>query len=675
MRLGGWTTCAALLIAAFTYAAPQKAPGDELEAAAAAEKAGQYSQASDHYQKFLAMESTATNPTAVVEVRVRMATDLFLAHRFADSLQALRPVFAWKHRPVDTGVPAQAWVVAGLDDLQLNRLDRAIRNLRQGLQSNPTSGTARLALGDALARSGHLSQAAQEYRDQTQRTPKVVEAWYKLGVAEGQLARETFSRFTGQHSEDPVAEMLIAERSLNRGDGLGAAKILLPMIGGGKKTGGGLTAQHEDQRTTLPGIHADLGQAFLEQGYVCAAENEFQKELAADPESSPAWFGLAETESLDSHWDSALSRVRHLMLFHTTDMERRLELQPPAALRKAWHQGGLHMPASLAPTAAGHLWQSWLQGNGVSGVRIESTQQDSCPMLPSHDASTPGRWLPEGCYARLIRQLHGGLNQKDHPTIAEKIKLTEAEYRLSRFDDAQAGAERLLKSDPQCGWAIYWLAQSAEALSFQSLLQASLLNPNSPRVHEMLARDDADHYQWKQATAEYETALRLAPNLTDLYFGLGTAYWQAGDWSRAEPALRKTLETSPASTVAAYELGDTYVNERQWANAVLYLKKSITDPEVGRKARLDLAKAESELGHTQQALAELTPIENDDLDGEIHFRLAALYRKIGELEKARRALAESEKLRQASDAMTVERTRETEQERAKLRQAAKQESH
>ena len=661
-----------LLIAVSGYSSPQQTVGGELRAAALAEKAGNYAQAADHYRIVLTMQMASANLNASTEVRVRMATDLFMAHRYQDSLRSVNPVLDLKPGTTREGILSQAWVVAGLDDLQLNRLDSAIFKLRHALVLNPASGTARLALGDALARSGHLRQAVQEYHDQTQHTPKVVEAWYKMGVAEAQLAKETSNAFARSHTKDPVAEMLDAEQFLNREDGLGAAQILLRMIGAGKTSNGGLVARHENpQSTTLPGVHADLGQAFMEEEYVRAAGAEFRKEITIDPESAPAWFGMAETESLDSNWDAALSRVRHLMLYHPHELERRLELQPPSVLRAARHRGGLRVPANLGQTEEGRLWQSWLRGNGISGARIESTHPDSCPILSAHQASTPGLWLTEGCYARLIRQLQGRMSQ--HPTVSEKIKLIEADFRLSRFDDAQAGAELLLKSDPQCGWATYWLAQSAEALSFQSLLRASSLNPNSSRVHEMLARHDADHYLWKQAIAEYQTALRLAPNLTDLYFGLGTAYWQEGDWAQAQLTLLKTLEISPASTVAAYELGDTFVNERQWANAVPYLRKSIGDHGVERKARLDLAKAESELGQDRQAVAALVPVKQDDADGEIHFRLAALYRKMGELDKAHNALDESERLRQASDGMTVERTKETEQERAKLQQAAKQE--
>jgi tetratricopeptide (TPR) repeat protein len=676
MRIEKWPASIVLLVAAFAYSFPQVSARSELEAAAAAERAKQYSEAAQHYRKFLAIRPPPVAAAALLQVRLQLATDQFMAHGYQDSLESLRPLLESKPGQNGPGLLAQARIVAGLDELQLNRLPNAISDLRQGLQADPASGTARLALGDAYARSGRFSEAVDQYRDQTQRTPKLVEAWYKLGVAEAQLAKQTFHAFTAEHPEDPTMQKLAAERLLNSGDGLAAAKILLPLLPGNQKASGDEAERDGHQPSRIvPWIHADLGQAFLEEGYGDAAENEFRSELATDPGSAPAWFGMAEVESLNSHGDAATERVRHLMLFHPLALEHLLQLDPPAPLRSARQKAGLALPPSIARTPEGRLWQSWLQGKGVSGVRIESDKQDSCPALPEREASTPGLWLTHGCYQRLVGELSGRAGGERHLTTAERTKLAEAEFRLGHYEAAEANAARLLQQDPQSGWGAYWLTRAEEAVSVQALLQASSLNPNSARVHEMLARNDAAHYQWKQAAAEYEKAIRLAPNLADLYFGLGTAYWQAGDWTRAESALRKTLAASPASSVAAYELGDTFVNERRWADAVPCLRKSLANPQVEHRARLDLSKAESELGQPRQALADLMPVASDDPDGQIHFRLAALYRQMGDLVKARKALELSQKLRLASDAMTVKEAQQTQQERARLQQAAKQESH
>jgi tetratricopeptide (TPR) repeat protein len=204
-------------------------------------------------------------------------------------------------------------------------------------------------------------------------------------------------------------------------------------------------------------------------------------------------------------------------------------------------------------------------------------------------------------------------------------------------------------------WGGYWLAKSYSALIGECFARLSDLNPDSARVHEILANYDADRQQWAPARNEYEAALRLAPELPDLHLGLGTVYWRSGDWSRALDELKKTLDLAPGSTVAAYELGDSYIQEHQWRDALDYLPRALKDPAVERKARLDLAKAEGELGDSAAAIKDLSLLAADDHDGEVHYRLAMAYRGIGDSAKAQAALGVSEALRKTSDQLTRQR--------------------
>jgi len=191
--------------------------------------------------------------------------------------------------------------------------------------------------------------------------------------------------------------------------------------------------------------------------------------------------------------------------------------------------------------------------------------------------------------------------------------------------------------------------KSYSALAGQCFDQLSKLGPNSARVYEILARYHSERHQLATARHEYQAALRLAPDLPDLHLGLGTVSWQAGDWEQAEAELQKTLTLSPGSAVAAYEMGDSYIQQHRWRQAMDYLPRALTDPAVERPARLDLAKAEAELGQYPAAIRDLLRLADGDRDGEVHYRLAMLYRKTGDTTKGQEALARSEALRKASD--------------------------
>jgi hypothetical protein len=74
-----------------------------------------------------------------------------------------------------------------------------------------------------------------------------------------------------------------------------------------------------------------------------------------------------------------------------------------------------------------------------------------------------------------------------------------------------------------------------------------------------------------------------------------------------------------------------------------------SDSGANLDAKLDLSKAEDALGQSSQALQKLAPLLPEDRDGEIHFRAAGLYRKLGDSAHAKEALAVFQQLRAATD--------------------------
>lgn len=659
----------------------QSSPQDDLAAAAAAERSAHYQDAVRHYQNFLASQSSRSS-SAVVEARIGLATAFFMLHRYQESLDALQPLIpsmgdlassaAGASEPRATrpapSIPAQASLLRGLDDLELsrpgdvNRLSDATASLRRALELNPASGTARMALGDALARSEHLEEAADEYREQLRRTPKLGDAWYKLGLVYTNLSGKLAAEFARQQAGSDLAIQLTAERLSDGGDYWGAAQALFPIV---RSLGSSpIPAKHgQDGHAPFPpGLHATFGTALLQLGYWHAAQREFEAELSHDPESLPAQFGMAEIEALRSNWARALPILRHLMAAYPKELARQLESPPPAALLKVSKSKGFPLPPDLAGSSAGRLWTAWIGSEGLeSPPRFDSLPDSGkarCSTPPSSRQREPGYWIPEACAAQLLEDLR----PRRDPTENARAKLVEIEYRLGDYDAARTSALALLRLAAGDPWGRYWLAKSYSALAGECFGKLAEVSPDSARVHEILARYHSQRQQLAAARTEYEAALRLEPELPDLHLGLGTVYWQSGDWTRAETELKRALELSPGSGVAAYELGDSYIQQHQWQQAAGCLQRALADPAVERRARLDLAKAQDELGNREEAIGELALLAQDDPDGQIHYRLAMAYRETGETAKARAALATSEALRKISDQLSIERLENLEKE-------------
>jgi tetratricopeptide (TPR) repeat protein len=617
-----------------------------LQAAATADKAGDSATAAKHYQDFLdKVDPAKVKPQAIIEVRTRLATLYFLLHQYRESLLAVTPIT--KDTTSSTPIPAQAWLVQGLDDLEVNQLPEAIRALRQALELNPASGTARLALGDALARGGNLARAAGEYKEQLRRTPEEAEAWYKLGLAYAILSQKVSSGFLRKYPADTVGRQLEAEGLISQGRYSEALRILFPLV---------------QESPSQAGLYADLGMALLGLGFPQTAEIQFRKELMGNPHAPEALFGLLVTRSLRGDWEGVLEQLGVLAGSNPRELTRFLESPPPAALRQPLLLGQNAMPAQFAHTLAGAAWKNWLQNADVDLSFVETNAKKTCSEAAAPPPLGHGMWLSEACYRQLADQLrkHQGTSQ------AERDKLAEAELRGENAEAAEALAESALESHPSDGWTMYWLVESYEALGYEAFQKVSQLSPNSARVHQMMAKYYADKHETSHAVAEYEAALKLSPDFPDLYLGLGTVYWEAGDWERAEAPLRRALELAPSMLPASYELGDVYVQKRQWDLAIRHLRPTLEEQKLRYRACLDLSKAEAALGHTREAVDYLLRVAKQDEDGELHYRLALLYRKTGDSARAEAALAASNQLRQASTQYGQEVLQTMEKERQAL---------
>jgi tetratricopeptide (TPR) repeat protein len=621
---------------------------NELQAAALADKAGDHATAARHYQDFLdKVDAAKVKPQAMVEVRTRLATLYFLLHQYHESLRTVAPVTE------TTGssalAPAQAWLVQGLDDLEINALPEAIESLRQAIKLNPASGTGRLALGDALARSGNLAGAIDQFKEQLHRTPNEAEAWYKLGLAYAFLSGGISNGFWQRYPKDLLGQQLKAEGAVSRGTYTEALRILFGLL---------------EVNTSQAGLYADLGMALLNLGFPQTAELQFQKELKRNPRSPDALFGLSVTMSLRGDWDGVAQKLAALAESNPRELTRLFEASPPIVLRQALLQQQITIPAHFAQTPVGAVWRNWLKESDADLLSMETNPEQTCSEALSPPQLGPGIWLSEACY----RQVADQLRKREGTSQAERDKLAEAELRQGALEDAEATARRALDSRPSDAWAMYWLVRSYEALGYEAFRKVSQLSPNSARVHQMVAKYYADKHETSHAVAEYEAALKLSPDLPDLHLALGTVYWEAGDWDRAELPLRRALDLAPTLLPASYELGDVYVQKRQWELAIRYLHPAEGDQTLNYQACLDLSKAEAALGHTQKAIEYLLRLAGEDQDGDIHYRLAILYRKLGDPGRAEAAFATSNQLRQASMQHGQEVLETMEKERQALEQ-------
>jgi len=409
-----------------------------------------------------------------------------------------------------------------------------------------------------------------------------------------------------------------------------------------------------------PEVHADLGSALLTLGYVKTAQDHFQQELVKNPESPQAMLGLTQTAALAGNWSQVGANLERLSIQQSHELTRLLEFPPAGLVVQSWSAGQMNPPTSFIDSPVGQLWKSWMSDSNVVARLSVDYKADTQSCGQSWKESLPGVWLAEVCYSELIGQLTKGKSL----AAGARAKLTEAEFRLGKYDAALRSANQLRAANPHSGWAIYWQSKAHDAIAEECFLKVGELNPDSARVHQMLAERYLKLSDYPKARTEFESALRLAPASADLHLGLGKVLSRTSDWPSAEKELRTALELAPGSSFARYELGHVYVQQRMWPQAIEQLRKVPDDSTVLLSSRLDLAKAESETGHTSDAAKDLQSVASLDQDGELYFRLAALYRRLGDSANAQQALATFRQRRSASLQIDTQEVGEVENEQS-----------
>jgi len=659
VRLASLLFIATVLPCGVLLAAAQSSPG---RSSPPSESPEQIAHAAARYESFLADPPPSTPLSELTAVRVRLGTAYFMLDRYPDSLKALAPVLAVdSQKPASAAAAsgritstdpnvslmrAQAWLVCGLDHLKLNQAADAVSPLRRALALNAANANARLALGDALARSNRMEEAEKQYEEQLRMTPSLPDAWYKLGMVHIQLAADWRSALTKKSESSALSQQLIAESMLAGEQNWDAARVLLQLSKAAPGT---------------PGVHADLGRALFALGYAKSAANEFRNELSFDPEDPVAMLGLAQSAVLQEQWRDANAELDRLADSHLQQLARLAESAPAGPLRQAWNDGTVKLPPNAAATPEGMFWKSWLAGSSLTADTLSSLSghPTACISLSPVEEATPGQWLSESCYRRLSKQLQS----RRQLSSAAQVKLVEALFRLGEYNQAMQQAQTLLRSRRDDEWGAYWLSKAHSELAGDCFVKLAMLDPSSPRVHQMLAERYMGWGQFSQAVAEYQMAIRLAPSLPDLYLGLGDTYTRMLDWPDAVTQYKKTIELAPGSLAAQAQLGHAYVKLGQWKLAIAQLSQIPNSAPQALTVRLDLATAEDLAGETRQAIADLLPFQSEDKDGEVHYRLAVFYRRIGDLGHAKEAMQSFQSLRAAELAVSHEEIQALEDEK------------
>jgi tetratricopeptide (TPR) repeat protein len=155
-----------------------------------------------------------------------------------------------------------------------------------------------------------------------------------------------------------------------------------------------------------------------------------------------------------------------------------------------------------------------------------------------------------------------------------------------------------------------------------------------------------------EAIPEFETAANAAPREPNVNFGLGYLYWKQHKYDEAKTAFENELGIDPAHAQALAYLGDIELKSNQPEKALPLLNKATQLRDDIRIAYVDIGAILSDQKKYPEALAALLRAEKlDPAQPDAHYRLARLYRAMGNSAAAQREFAKVSELQEKAEDM------------------------
>jgi tetratricopeptide (TPR) repeat protein len=222
-----------------------------------------------------------------------------------------------------------------------------------------------------------------------------------------------------------------------------------------------------------------------------------------------------------------------------------------------------------------------------------------------------------------------------------------------RPEDAAEALDKAAKLDPTNVDILYDRGRAHLLISKNSYEKMFKADPQSWRVHQVLAQADAESERHTDAIAEYKAAIKLAPRQPGLHEELGIEYRNAGQIEAADAQYRAELDIDPNNINARYKLGTLQLERARPEEAKKLIESALQQNPALPDAHYYLGRVQMQLGSDQEALASfkivLASNPDPDIAQQAYYQLATVYRRLHRLDEAKAALAQFENLKQQSN--------------------------
>jgi tetratricopeptide (TPR) repeat protein len=237
--------------------------------------------------------------------------------------------------------------------------------------------------------------------------------------------------------------------------------------------------------------------------------------------------------------------------------------------------------------------------------------------------------------------------------IETGMELIDIYSATGDLDKAGSTVSVLQKLEPTNQTILYSAYRIHSDLADESLLNLSVVAPNSARMHQALAHELAKRGNTAEAIENYRTALKLDPQLLGLHFELAEMLRVLGTADSREEAAREykaALEANPLDAQSESRLGDIAYRDNDLEAASVHYSRAVQLQPDNPEANIGLAKVLMSLGQPQKAEVLLQHVlQSDPTSAVAHFRLSTIYRQTGRTAEAKHEVEQYQKYSKMKD--------------------------
>jgi tetratricopeptide (TPR) repeat protein len=213
-----------------------------------------------------------------------------------------------------------------------------------------------------------------------------------------------------------------------------------------------------------------------------------------------------------------------------------------------------------------------------------------------------------------------------------------AQAAAGDYRGAAGSLETATRLKPKDEDALYQLQEVYLELWKASYDRLVTANPDSFRIHQVLAEGHLQANRLDDAKREYALVLRASPNIGGVHEALGDIARQQRDLTGALQEYQAELALSPQSARVSYKIGDVLIETRDYAGAAKALRAAVALQENFAPAYVGLGRLARQEGQANEAIADFQKAlrlgVKGDLEESAHYQLFRLLLAAGKTTEA-----------------------------------------